>query len=105
VKLFGFLQILFERQGPEKWMLLFYIGDIIESHMEGKLLYCSPGPVKTYAKYKHCLSLPLSPLTKAHCCAVFIEVETMCKQRQAPKATHSAESFHPRIANECSFLT
>ncbi len=47
-----------------------------------KCFYCSPGPAKTYAKCKQCLSLPLSLVTRANYCAVFIRVEMICANKE-----------------------
>lgn len=49
---------------------------------QGKMLYCSLGLEKTYVKCKQCLNLPLSYVTRAHYCAVFIRVEMICANKE-----------------------
>lgn len=50
--------------------------------MRKKCFYSSPGPAETYAKCKQCLSLPLSLVTRANYCAVFIRVEMICANKE-----------------------
>lgn len=54
-----------------------------------KDFYCSPGPANTYAKCKQRRSLPLSLVTRANYCAVFIRVEMICANKERrPSSTH-----------------
>lgn len=54
-----------------------------------KCFYCSPGPARTYAKCKQCLILPLSLVTRANNCALFIRVEMICANKERhPSSTH-----------------
>lgn len=76
------------------WQLIHFYFMVGPTQEERECVSRSRAPVKTYAKCKQCLSLPLSLVTRAHYCAVFIRVEMICanKERHPSSALHCAFS-------------
>lgn len=72
------------------------------SKKEQKLLCCSPGPAKPYAKRKQCLRLPLSFVTRAHNCAAFISVEMICANKEGHPSNTLLLFFFP--SQNCKWM-